>query len=216
MASTITPYRLAAVQIRRFTHVRRLTRNRHKLPRGPAASSAAEDLRRRSGSALPSGYGSQAARTRGRSDRPADPAQRAGPRRSAIRAAGRARASASPQRHLPRRGHPLPGRRCAGMVPGQPHQPAAAGEPAGAVPARTLVPRSAKQKLQYAVLAAAALHRGTEPDLLDEVAWWQTDDFWKYALYAALACIRAAASQTGVPVRQACQDLALRRGYPAP
>jgi len=32
-------------------------------------------------------------------------------------------------------------------------------------------------KLQYAVLAAAALHGGTEPDLLDEVAWWQTDDF---------------------------------------
>jgi hypothetical protein len=72
------------------------------------------------------------------------------------------------------------------------------------------------KKLQYAVLAAAALHGGTEPDLLDEVAWWQTDDFWEYALYAAVACIRAAASQTGVPVRQACQDLALRRGYPAP
>jgi hypothetical protein len=31
-------------------------------------------------------------------------------------------------------------------------------------------------KLQYAVLAAAALHGGTEPDLLEEVAWWQTDD----------------------------------------
>jgi hypothetical protein len=35
-------------------------------------------------------------------------------------------------------------------------------------------------KLQYAVLAAAALHGGTEPDLLDELAWWQTDDFWQY------------------------------------
>ncbi len=34
-------------------------------------------------------------------------------------------------------------------------------------------------KLQYAVLAAAALQGGTEPDLLDEVAWWQTDDFWQ-------------------------------------
>ena len=42
-------------------------------------------------------------------------------------------------------------------------------------------------KLQYAVLAAAALHGGTEPDLLDEVAWWQTDDFWQYALFAAVA-----------------------------
>ena len=72
------------------------------------------------------------------------------------------------------------------------------------------------KKLQYAVLAAAALHGGTEPDLLDEVAWWQTDDFWEYALYAAVAYIRAAASRAGVPVRQACQDLAPRLGHPAP
>ena len=71
-------------------------------------------------------------------------------------------------------------------------------------------------KLQYAVLAAAALHGGTEPDLLDEVAWWQTDDFWQYALFAAVAYIRAAASRTGVPVRQACQDLAQSPGHPAP
>lgn len=65
-------------------------------------------------------------------------------------------------------------------------------------------------KLQYAVLAAAALQGGTEPDLLDEVAWWQTDDFWQYALFGAVAYIRAAASRAGVPVRQACQDLAGR------
>jgi hypothetical protein len=64
------------------------------------------------------------------------------------------------------------------------------------------------KKLQYAVLASAALRGGTEPDLLDEVAWWQTDDFWQYALYAAIAYIRAAASRVGVPVRQACQELA--------
>jgi hypothetical protein len=41
-----------------------------------------------------------------------------------------------------------------------------------------------KRKLQFAVLAAAALRGGAEPDLLDEVAWWQTDDFWQYALFA--------------------------------
>ena len=34
------------------------------------------------------------------------------------------------------------------------------------------------KKFQYSVLAAAALHGGTEPDLLDEVAWWQIYDFW--------------------------------------
>jgi len=72
------------------------------------------------------------------------------------------------------------------------------------------------KKLQYAVLAAAALHGGTEPDLLDEVAWWQTDDFWQYALFATIAYIRAAASQAGVPVRQACQQLAQRPDHPAP
>ena len=77
------------------------------------------------------------------------------------------------------------------------------------------LPRPANKKLQYAVLAAAAFHGGTEPDLLDEVAWWQTDDFWQYALFATVACIRAAASRAGVPVRQACQDLAQPSGDPA-
>ena len=69
------------------------------------------------------------------------------------------------------------------------------------------------KKFQYAVLAAAALHGGTEPDLLDEVAWWQADDFWQYGLFAAVGYIRAAASRAGVPVRQACQDLAGRPGH---
>ena len=71
-------------------------------------------------------------------------------------------------------------------------------------------------KLQYAVLAAAAVRGGAEPDLLDEVVSWQADDFWQYAMYAAVAYIRAAASRAGVPVRQACQDLDERRGHPAP
>ena len=71
-------------------------------------------------------------------------------------------------------------------------------------------------KFQYALLAAAAVHGGTEPDLLEEVAWWQADDFWQYALFAAVAYLRAAASRAGVPVRQASQDLAQRSGTPAP
>jgi len=71
-------------------------------------------------------------------------------------------------------------------------------------------------KFQYAVPAAAALHGGSEPDLLEEVVWWQADDFWQYALFAAVAYIRAAASLAGVPVRQACQDRAQRPAPPAP
>ncbi|HEY2639836.1 MAG TPA: hypothetical protein VGI66_08125 [Streptosporangiaceae bacterium] len=66
------------------------------------------------------------------------------------------------------------------------------------------------------MLAAAALQGGTEPDLLEEVAWWQTADFWQYALFAAVAYIRAAASRAGIPVQQACQDLARCPGHPAP
>jgi hypothetical protein len=71
-------------------------------------------------------------------------------------------------------------------------------------------------KLQYAVLAAAAVHGGTEPDLLGEVASWQADDFWQYATYAAVAYIRAAASRAGVPLRQACQELDESPGHLAP
>ena len=85
------------------------------------------------------------------------------------------------------------------------------GLPERFLPETTLRGRQNK-KLQYAVLAAAALHGGTEPDLLDEVAWWQADDFWQYALFAAVAYIRAAASRAGVPVRQACHDLSKLTG----
>jgi hypothetical protein len=72
------------------------------------------------------------------------------------------------------------------------------------------------KKLQYAVLVAAALHGGIEPDLLDEVAWWQTDDFWEYALFAAVAYIRAAADRTSTPVPQVCQELGQRAGHLLP
>jgi hypothetical protein len=66
------------------------------------------------------------------------------------------------------------------------------------------------------VLAAAAVHGGTEPDLLDEVAWWQTDDFWQYAMFEAVACIRAAASRAGVPMRHSVADADLRCGARSP
>jgi hypothetical protein len=71
-------------------------------------------------------------------------------------------------------------------------------------------------KFQYAVLAAAAVGGGTEPDLLAEVSGWQTDDFWQYALYAAVAYIRAAASRASVSLHQACRDLSAQPARPAP
>jgi hypothetical protein len=51
------------------------------------------------------------------------------------------------------------------------------------------------RKIQFAVLASASARGGIQPDLLDEVAWWQTDDFWWYALAAAVAVIRACADR---------------------
>jgi hypothetical protein len=64
-----------------------------------------------------------------------------------------------------------------------------------------------RSKLQFAILAAAAIGGGAEPDLLDEVAWWQTDDFWQCAMYAAAAFIGMAADRAGVPVSQVCREL---------
>ena len=41
----------------------------------------------------------------------------------------------------------------------------------------------------------------------------QADDFWQYAPYAAVACIRAA-NRADVPVPQVCQELDQGSGHP--
>jgi hypothetical protein len=69
-------------------------------------------------------------------------------------------------------------------------------------------------RLQYAVLAAA-VQGGTGPDLLEEVAYWQSDDFWQYAAYAAVAYIRAAADRADVQVPQVCHELEQGSGHPS-
>jgi hypothetical protein len=66
------------------------------------------------------------------------------------------------------------------------------------------------RKIQFAVLASAAARGGIEPDLLDEVIWWQTDDFWFYALAGAVAVIRACAERTGQSVSAFTERLADR------
>ena len=70
-----------------------------------------------------------------------------------------------------------------------------------------------ERKLRFAVLAVAALHGGAEPDLRSDEAvwWWQTDDFWRYAMFAAIAYIRAAAGTGRVcPCARSCQELPQR------
>ena len=72
------------------------------------------------------------------------------------------------------------------------------------------------RKIQYAILTSAALRAGLEPDLLDEVVWWRTDDYWRYALFAAVALIRGAAARRGIPVSRLAGQLAQRHGLADP
>jgi hypothetical protein len=63
------------------------------------------------------------------------------------------------------------------------------------------------RKIQFAILASASARGGIQPDLLDEVAWWQADDFWWYALAAAVAVIRACADRVRLPASAFVQQL---------
>lgn len=67
-------------------------------------------------------------------------------------------------------------------------------------------------KARFALLAAAAASGGLEVDLLDEVAYWASDDLWNYALCATVALIRAGAERAGVPVAVFVERLAEHAG----
>lgn len=69
-----------------------------------------------------------------------------------------------------------------------------------AVPARVRLPRTAERQTPVRGPDRSSRPRGTEPNLLAEVAAWQADDFWQYAMSAAAAYIRAAASLAGISV----------------
>ena len=73
------------------------------------------------------------------------------------------------------------------------------------LPERTFRGRQNK-KLQYAVLAAAALHGGTEPDLLDEVAWWQA---------GSTPCSRRSPTSAPPPAGRACRCARHARTWPS-
>ena len=72
------------------------------------------------------------------------------------------------------------------------------------------------RKIQFAVLCAAAMAGGLEPDLLDEVYWWRTDDFWRYGMLASVALMRASAEAHGISVEQLASDLAGRHDIVLP
>ena len=62
-------------------------------------------------------------------------------------------------------------------------------------------------RIRFALLSAAAGRGGLSPDVLDEVSWWKTDDFWRYGLLAAVACIRAAGHRRGVSIEVICREI---------
>jgi hypothetical protein len=68
-----------------------------------------------------------------------------------------------------------------------------------------------RRKIQYAILSGGALRGGIEPDLLRDTAW-RTDDFWRYALFAAAAVIRAASARLGVSMSEFAERLAHHHG----
>lgn len=66
-------------------------------------------------------------------------------------------------------------------------------------------------RIQYAVLTAYAVHGGLEPDLLDEVTYW-IEQYWIYALYAAVAIVRASATSADIPLESMLTELAANHG----
>ncbi|MGH9246951.1 MAG: hypothetical protein ACRD29_22070 [Acidimicrobiales bacterium] len=70
--------------------------------------------------------------------------------------------------------------------------------------------RSDHRKSHFALRAAAMIHGGVSPDLLDEVIWWSSDDLWVFSLYALIAYVRIAAERTGEPVAIICERIARR------
>jgi hypothetical protein len=67
------------------------------------------------------------------------------------------------------------------------------------------------RRIQYAVLTAYAVHGGLEPDLLDEVTYW-IEQYWTYALYAAVAIVRASAIGADIALDSMITELAVRHG----
>ena len=69
-------------------------------------------------------------------------------------------------------------------------------------------------KSKYAISAAAMIHGGVYPDLLDDAAWWEADDLWTYSFFALLLYVRAAAERSGRSVEAVVRSIADRRGVP--
>lgn len=72
--------------------------------------------------------------------------------------------------------------------------------------------KSDHRKSHFALHAAAMIHGGVQPDLLEEVVWWATDDFWVFAVFAFVIYARVAAARTGEPIAAIAGRIAQRHG----
>lgn len=66
-------------------------------------------------------------------------------------------------------------------------------------------------KSKYAISAAAMIHGGVYPDLLDDAAWWEADDLWVYSFFAFLLYVQVAAERSGRSVEEVVRSIADRR-----
>jgi hypothetical protein len=67
-------------------------------------------------------------------------------------------------------------------------------------------------KSKFALRAAAMLHGGVDPGLLDEVQWWHSDDLWYWSLEALAVYIRAAADRIAESVETVFRRIADEHG----
>jgi hypothetical protein len=65
-----------------------------------------------------------------------------------------------------------------------------------------------QRRIQYCVLATFAVHGGLDVDLLDEVTYG-IDQYWQYALLAAIAIVRACAARSELTVDSFVNELAV-------
>jgi hypothetical protein len=71
-------------------------------------------------------------------------------------------------------------------------------------------------KSKFALRAAAMIHGGVDPGLLDEVQWWRTDDLWFWSLEALAVYVHAAAEITGQSVTSVARQIGSPRGVVLP
>jgi len=67
-------------------------------------------------------------------------------------------------------------------------------------------------KSYFALTAAATMRAGVYPDLDSEADYWGMEGFWRYAFYALVIYVRAAAERTDRSVDAVTRALAARRG----